>query len=162
VAQSSATVSLLLSDTSDNVRFLGTLLNALATTKHVSARRKSILWSYHLLNILSLQFPRSIRPSSLVNLAHPPTSSSLTADLSFRRASPHWNQLPDSISVSLIILFLIHLLSHMLLHEPFCYADHSQHLSLPQSFTHGFIPHVFETLKLKMPPISTNLARETS
>ena len=51
-----------------------------------------------LLNLISLQPPRSTRSSSVVTLSRPPTISSLKiTDRSFRYASPRlWNQLPDS------------------------------------------------------------------
>ena len=51
-----------------------------------------------LLNLISLQPPRSTRSSSVVTLSRPPTISSLKiTDRSFRYASPRlWDQLPDA------------------------------------------------------------------
>jgi len=53
----------------------------------------------YLHNLISVQRPRSTRSSSVVNVARPPSSSSLKiADRSFLYASPClWNQLPLSL-----------------------------------------------------------------
>ena len=52
----------------------------------------------YLHHLISVQPPRSIRSSSLVTLARPPSSSLRITDRSFRYASPClWNQLPSSL-----------------------------------------------------------------
>jgi len=70
----------------------------------------------YLCDMISVQPPRSIRSSSVITLARPPTYSSLRiTNQSFQyAASGLWNQLPDSFR-SLLILsrLLIHLIPLM-------------------------------------------------
>ena len=52
----------------------------------------------YLHNLISIQRPRSIRSSSVITLARPPSSSLKINDRSFHYASPClWNQLPLSL-----------------------------------------------------------------
>jgi len=79
-----------------------------ASFRHIYLEYKLLSLTYKVLtttqrpylhNLISVQPPRSTRSSSLVTLARPPTSSSLSiTDRSFRHASPClWNQLPTSL-----------------------------------------------------------------
>jgi len=80
--------------------FFGTQLNECIEYKLLSLTYKVLTTSQPscLLNLISVQPPRSTFSSSVVTLSRPPTISTLKiTDRSFKYASPRlWNQLPDS------------------------------------------------------------------